>query len=77
MLGKHQLFKYLEELRSPPSADVSVSIKLCVAEQVGPSMPSGHKGWHLGTRGAQMLLRWCTKGRRPCPDSRVALFSRT
>lgn len=37
-----QTIKYLEEPGSPRSADPSLSIKLCVAEQMGAPVPAGH-----------------------------------
>lgn len=38
------IIKYLEEPGSPPSADPSLSIRLCVAEQMGLPVPAGHGG---------------------------------
>ena len=43
-----QTIKYLEVPGSPPSADLSLSIKPCVTEQMGRPVPSGHWRWHLG-----------------------------
>lgn len=45
-----QTIKYLEEPGSPRSADLSLSIKLCVAEQMGAPVPAAAG---LGSRGRE------------------------
>lgn len=70
-----QTIKYLEEPGSPRSADPSLSVKLCVAEQVGPPVPAGPGDRGVGARMSTDAVETVHKGKKALSGFQSCFYS--